>query len=255
MSIFQSPRDLNGYFKTNPVSSVMIVIVSVVFLFQLLLNTVGINLTREGAINFVLIYEYNEWYRLVTAIFLHGNLLHYLFNTFFGLYIIGAALERLIGSKNYAITLVIAGLGSSIIVFLWDMISFYTLGDQTAMLRFTIGASGAIFGAMGFLFYLTLVKPHLFALQDISSIRGLILINVIFSFFGNISTSGHFGGLAMGMITGAILTVVSPYKGKKKGFEDPHNPYAQEAWELEDLEDIFVVDDDDDDDDEDRRVW
>lgn len=253
MSIFQSPRDLNSYAKTNPVSSVMIVVISAVYATQVLLSLIGINLTRLGAINFVLIYEYNEWYRLVTAIFLHGNLLHYLFNTFFGLYIIGAALERLIGSKNYALTLVIAGLGSSIIVFLWDYISYFALGNQTAILTFTIGASGAIFGAMGYLFYLTLVKPEMFAMQDISSIRGLIFINVIFSFFGNISTSGHFGGLAMGLIVGALLTRISPYKGKKKGFQDPYNRYAQEEWDLEDLDDIFVVDDDDDDDD--RRVW
>ncbi len=253
MSVFQSPRDLNQYTKTNPVSSVMIGVVSFVYVLQLVFGVVNIDLTRLGAINFVLIFEFNEWYRIVTAIFLHGNLLHYLFNTFFGLYIIGAALERLIGSKNYAITLIVAGLGSSLIVFFWDYISYFVLNDQTAIFRFTIGASGAIFGAMGYLFYLTLVKPEMFAFQDISSIRGLIFINVIFSFFGNISTSGHFGGLAMGILVGVILTKVSPYKGKKKGFEDPYNRYAQEDWNFEDLDDIFVIDDDDDDDD--RRVW
>ena len=255
MSILRSPRSLEGYFKTNPVSSVMIVLISTVFVMQLFFSTfTSTRLEHLGAIHFYSVYFNNEWYRLVTAIFLHGDFIHYLFNTLFGIYILGAALERLIGSRKYLITLIVSGLGASLVVFLYDFYLFSVAQREGIFppLPLTLGASGAIFGAMGYLFYLTIVKPEWFTLQDISSIRAIMFLNIIFSFFGNISTSGHLGGLAFGLLTAFLLTRFSPYKGKRKGFEDPFNPYAQESWRIEDLDEIEILDDDDDDD---RRVW
>ncbi|TVP94522.1 MAG: rhomboid family intramembrane serine protease, partial [Acholeplasmatales bacterium] len=235
----------------------LIIIITTVYLAQLVSGAfLDINLVQEGGIrtwnaylgpggiSFALNQEY---WRLITAIFLHGNFLHYLFNTFFGLFIIGASLERLIGPRKYVLTLVIAGLGSSAIVYGWNYVSWEFFATQRA-LGVTIGASGAIFGAMGFLFFLTMTRPEWFTPQDISSIRGLIFINVIFSFFGNISTSGHFGGLLMGVLAGLLLAGEFPEQ-RNKAFNNPYNPYAHEDWNLED---ITVIEDDDDDD---RRVW
>lgn len=257
MSVFEGPRELRFFYRMNPVSFAMIVLITAVYMAQLISGAFfNLDLVREGGIRtwnvyigpdgFVFILN-QEYWRLITAIFLHGNFLHYLFNTFFGLFIIGASLERLIGSKKYLITLIIAGLGSSIIVYGWNFISLEFFDSQRA-LGVTIGASGAIFGAMGFLFFLTLTRPEWFTPQDISSIRGLIFINVIFSFFGNISTSGHFGGLVMGVLAGVLLAGEFP-EHRNKAFNNPYDTYGHEDWTLED---VTVIDDDDDDD---RRVW
>ena len=258
MSVFEGPRELRYFYRLNPVSFAMIVIITCVYIAQLISLTIfDVNLIHEGGIITWNRYigpagpflELNtEFYRFITAIFLHGNFLHYLFNTFFGLFIIGASLERLIGSKKYFLTLAIAGLGSSAIVYGWNFVSWEVFGSNSAFVV-TIGASGAIFGAMGFLFFLTLTRPGWFTPQDISSIRGLILINIIFSFFGNISKSGHFGGLVMGILAGVLLTSDFP-EHRNKAFNNPYNTYGHEDWTLED---ITVIDDDDDDDD--RRVW
>ncbi|MFH5882460.1 rhomboid family intramembrane serine protease [Liberiplasma polymorphum] len=257
MPILSSNR-LNTFPQSNPVSFVMIVIISIVFILQNFLIVFGINLGQLGAIrtfdqigpNTVALNT--EYYRLITAIFLHGSFLHYLFNTFFGFYIIGASLERLIGSKKYLIALIVSGLGSSLIVYGWEYYSFVYL--ESFRIVSTLGASGAIFGTMGFLFYLTMVRSDWFSPQDISSIRGIILLNVVFSFFGNISTAGHLGGLFSGFIIALLLTGKTPYYKKSKGFENPHDPYNYEDWDIEDLDEVVFVDDEDDDDD-DRRVW
>ena len=183
--------------------------------------------------------------------FLHGNLLHYLFNTFFGLFIISAALERLIGPKKFAAVLAIGGIGASAIVYGWNL-----LLQEPAP---TIGASGAIFAAMGFLFFLTLSKPMWFSPQDISSVRGLIFINIIFTFLGaNISIPGHIGGLGMGILLGFLMAKSDePHQRRPKGFGDPYDPYAHEEWPEKDpfdFDDIDYVDVEDEDDD-DRRIW
>ena len=257
MSVFEGPRELRYFYRLNPVSFTMIILITLVYVAQLLSGALfDLNLIHEGGIrtwnvflgpNGLVFVLNQEYWRLLTAIFLHGNFLHYLFNTFFGLFIIGASLERLIGPKKYLLTLAIAGLGSSAIVYGWNYISWEFFSQQRA-LGVTIGASGAIFGAMGFLFFLTLTRPEWFTPQDISSIRGLIFINVIFSFFGNISTSGHFGGLLMGVLAGLLLTGDFP-EHRNKAFNNPYNTYAHEEWTLED---ITVIEEDDDDD---RRVW
>ena len=256
MAIFDQ-NTMRTFRSTNPVSFVMIILITTVYFLQVFLLPLGIDLASMGAIRTFDIVGpttaalNTEYYRLITAIFLHGSFLHYLFNTLFGFFIIGASLERLIGSKKYLIALIVSGLGSSAIVYGWEYISFVYFNSGRIVQ--TLGASGAIFGTMGFLFYLTLVRPHWFSPQDISSIRGIILLNVVFSFFGNISTSGHLGGLATGFIAALILTGKQPYYKKSKGFENPYDPYNYEEWDLEDIEDVVFVDDEDDDDD--RRVW
>lgn len=249
-------REPASFFKHHPVNAVMIVLVTSVFILQYVLRLFDIDLTALGALKTWDLVGFNqvalntEYYRFVTAIFLHGSFLHYLFNTFFGFYIIGASLERLIGSKKYLIALSISGLGASAIVYGWEYVQLALL-DSGRIVQ-TIGASGAIFGTMGFLFYLTIRKSEWFSPQDISSIRGIIFINVIFSFFGNISTAGHLGGLASGFMAALILTPKTPYFNKKNGFNNPYDPYSMEEVSFDDLDEVIYVDDDDDDD---RRVW
>ena len=265
MSIFQRPTGPGMIKRTNPVSLVMIIIVTAVYILQLVTPVFGFDLTAMGVLKaydhegFVHTVSLNtEYYRFVTSIFLHGSPTHYLFNTFFGLFIIGGALERLIGPKKYAITLALSGLGGSAVVYGYNVFMWELFQNQDA-LRPTLGASGAIYGVMGFLLYLTMKRPMWFAPQDISGIRSLIFINVVLTFLApNISIPGHLGGLTFGLITAFLLTDDTPFsRAKQQGFFDPNDPYAHEdAFNRDDffnnLEDIDVVDDDDDDD---RRVW
>ena len=146
------------------------------------------NLIAYGAIYPPLIIEDNQWYRLVTAMFLHGNIFHFLMNTLF-LYYLGSQLERFIGGFRYGVIYMIAGIISSLAVLYF--------GDYNVV---TIGASGSLFGIVGGLLLLTFIKRSWFSPQAIKSIRQLVIINLVITFaIPNISTPGHLGGLITGL--------------------------------------------------------
>jgi len=133
-----------------------------------------------------------EWYRLVTAGFLHAGPFHLLLNMF-ALYILGTLLEPVIGTPRF-IGIYVASLLSG---------SFGVVLLEPDSLGATVGASGAIFG----LFAAAFVIARGRGLQDIASQIGfLILINLAFTFgVPGISIGGHLGGLVGGGICALLV--------------------------------------------------
>ena len=81
-----------------------------------------------------------QYYRLLTGIFLHGNIVHLLFNCY-ALYVLGGQIESFFGKFKYIIIYLFSGLTGSLLSI--------TLSGNVG----SIGASGAIFGLMGALLY------------------------------------------------------------------------------------------------------
>ena len=189
------------YLKKHPITSFMILINT--FFFILTLFTGGfdlLNLIRLGAILPPLITEEGEFYRLITGTFLHGNVFHFLMNMYV-LFFLGAHLEQLVGPTKQLIVYVLSGLASSVAV--------TYLGSETAV---TVGASGAIFGIMGGLFMLTILRKRWFHQKTIRSIQQLMGINLILTFVvANISILGHLGGLLMGVLLFFVIAPERPY--------------------------------------------
>src|SRR5204862_4637739 len=97
-----------------------------------------------------------EYYRLLTAAFLHAGLLHIAFNMG-ALYLFGPALERALGRGRFLALYLAAALGGSV--------ASYLFSSRAAL---SVGASGAIFGVYGATFF---VGRRLVA--DTSQIAGL----------------------------------------------------------------------------------
>jgi membrane associated rhomboid family serine protease len=133
---------------------------------------------------------HGQWYRLVTAMFLHASLLHIAFNML-ALWWVGAPLEQRIGRGRFLLVYFVSGLaGSAGALF-------------QAPFSPTVGASGAIFGLFGAI--LVLERKGSYVLGG--SVLGLILINLVFSFtIPGISWGGHVGGLIGGMLCMLALT-------------------------------------------------
>jgi membrane associated rhomboid family serine protease len=130
-----------------------------------------------------------EWYRLVTAMFVHYGVLHLLLNMY-ALWILGRDLERVLGPLRFTALYLLAGLGGNVAAYLF-----------TAPNAATAGASTAVFGLMAAIFVI-LKRLHL----SVAPILPIIVINVIFTFtIANISVAGHLGGLVIGGIVAAIL--------------------------------------------------
>jgi membrane associated rhomboid family serine protease len=130
----------------------------------------------------------DEWYRLLTSVFLHGSLLHLAFNMYV-LFVLGPPLERLLGHARFLMLFLIAGLGGAVASFTFSSIN-----------TVSVGASGAIFGLMG---ALVVAGRHLRA--DITQVLVLIGINVVIGFIApGVDWRAHLGGL----LTGAAVAFV-----------------------------------------------
>jgi membrane associated rhomboid family serine protease len=124
-----------------------------------------------------------DWWRLVTAAFLHYGPFHLLLNML-ALYWFGTLLEQRIGSGRYLLIYLVSGLAGSA--------GALVLSPTTA----TVGASGAIFGILGAGLVLERQGDYVFG----GAALGVIVANLVFTFAwsGNISVGGHIGGLIGG---------------------------------------------------------
>ncbi|MBP2450795.1 rhomboid family intramembrane serine protease [Mycolicibacterium lutetiense] len=142
------------------------------------------------------IAAHDEYYRLVTSMFLHYGAMHLLFNMW-ALYVVGPPLEQWLGRLRFGALYALSGLGGSVLVYLLSPLN-------TA----TAGASGAIFGLFGAIFVVAR-KLNL----DVRMIAAVVVINLVFTFAGPalgtgaISWQGHVGGL----ITGAGVAAAYVY--------------------------------------------
>lgn len=152
-------------------------------------------LIRLGAKENSLIAQGDYW-RLITATFLHANLIHIFFNGY-ALYALGPESERIYGTGRFLALYFLAGLGGSVASYLFSPAP-------------SVGASGAIFGLMGGLgifFYLSRRALGDFARSQVQSMVAIAMINLIIGFAspGVIDNWGHLGGLVAGLAAGAAL--------------------------------------------------
>ena len=129
---------------------------------------------------------HGEWWRLITAAFLHYGPIHLGMNML-ALWWLGQPVEAALGRARFTIIYFVAGIAGSAGALL--------LSSPNAV---TVGASGAIFGILGSLFILEYHATGRLMGQAMT----LIVINIAFSFaVPNISIGGHLGGLAAGALS------------------------------------------------------
>jgi membrane associated rhomboid family serine protease len=135
---------------------------------------------------------HGEWWRLLSAAFLHYGPLHLAINMY-SLYFAGSLLENVIGRWRFALLYLASGIAGSAGALLLSP------NSQTA------GASGAIFGILGALFVLERSRH----ISTGGQIAMLIVLNLVLSFaLAGISIGGHIGGLIGGVILMYLLLQV-----------------------------------------------
>jgi membrane associated rhomboid family serine protease len=134
---------------------------------------------------------HHSYYRLLTATFIHANLLHILGNML-GLLIVGSSVEGAIGKTRFFTLYLLAALGGSTASYVFAQPFIYG-----------VGASGAVFGLFGAYFVLARSRR-----ADTSGILVLIGLNLAFSFSNKtIDWRAHLGGLVVGTLVALIITV------------------------------------------------
>lgn len=133
-----------------------------------------------------------EWWRLVTAMFLHIGFLHLFMNSL-ALFFIGGITERIYGTARFIIIYFAAGVFASTVSF--------AMNEQVSA-----GASGAIFGCFGALLYLGLAHQRLFFRTLGMNVLVILGINLVFGFTVQAVDNGaHIGGLVGGFIASVFV--------------------------------------------------
>ena len=184
-----------GRSNAAPATYTLMVINVIAFLLQIFSGVGGLSGIGSVGTDYGLVPALvadGEWYRIVTAAFLHAGPLHLAFNMF-ALYILGTLMEPVIGTTRYVAIYITSLLAGSLGVVILEPDS----------LGVTVGASGAVFG----LFAAAFVIARGRGMQEISSQLGfLIIINLAFTFgVPGISIGGHIGGLIGGGICALVI--------------------------------------------------
>ncbi len=213
-SLAAASRSLSRWMpQTSPVTYVMLAICCVMYALSFVITMkfsggqgVGGGLMNLGGIatqvsyrlgaSLPLVYNIGQPWRLVTAIFLHGSLIHIGFNMWV-LMDIGPMVEELYGSARYLFLYVVTGVAG------------YLLSSSFGHL--SVGASGSLLGLVGVLLAATTGRKSMAAQALRSSlIRWLIYIAVLGFISSGTDNFAHLGGVASGYALGRLMPDRTP---------------------------------------------
>lgn len=186
--------------KKPVVTSILIVLNMLIFLIMLFVDKGNVILSMFCTYGLSIIVN-GEFYRLVTAAFLHGSIFHLLFNCY-SLYVIGSQIESFMGKTKYLIIYFFSAICGGLLSIL--------LNKGVA----SIGASGAIFGLLGSILYFGYHYRVYLGTVIKSQIIPLIVLNLLIGFMNpGIDNFAHIGGLIGGVLITSAVGV--KYKSSK----------------------------------------
>jgi rhomboid protease GluP len=132
-----------------------------------------------------------QWWRLVTAGFLHGGVLHILMNSWV-LFDLGAEVEQLYGASR--------------------LIVFYFVSTVTGFMtssyfgHFSVGSSAGIFGLIGAMLAFGVSEKSALGAQVKALYMRWVIYGLVMSFIPGVDFWAHVGGLAGGFLTGYLAS-------------------------------------------------
>ena len=214
----------------RPYVFTVILLMANIFVFLLMWQSSRLNLSllepfppevliAYGAkLNF-LIDSQKQWWRLVTPMFVHVNLLHLLVNMY-SLWILGPYVEKLYGSAKFIVFWVLTGIGASVASYLTVIDTNPPLGPLGRFLFRpdlpSAGASGSLFGLVGVLFAFGIKfrheLPEGFKRAFGTGLLPMILLNLFIGYVGSgiFDNAAHLGGLISGAGLGFLVSYRRP---------------------------------------------
>lgn len=205
----ESKKVEDVFSKKRPIVTYSLIIINIIM--YLIISFVGREffefspkiLVKYGAlVNNNLMVESIDYFRIISSIFLHGGLLHLVFNMY-SLYVVGPQLENFFGKVKYLIIYLFSGICG-------NLLSMLFLPDFNV----SVGASGAIFGLLGALVYFGYHYRVYLGGVIKSQIIPLIVLNLFIGYISSgINNVAHIGGLIGGILISIALGV--KYKSNK----------------------------------------
>ncbi len=172
------------------------------------------DLLHYGA-NVTWLVLHGQWYRLLTATFVHVGLIHLLTNMWC-LWNLGILGEPLIGPYGMVAVYMITGIAGNLLSMAWNVVFTLRTHDPGYLMQVGAGASGAVFGIAGILIVLLSNRRLPFPWGELRRLRSSVikfaLINLVIglsTIFVNvgirIDNSAHIGGFLSGLALGVPL--------------------------------------------------
>jgi len=214
----------------RPYKFTIIILIANLFVFLLMWQSSGLNsqvlwsefsepvLIAYGAkLNQYINAPYHQWWRFVTPMFVHVNLIHIGVNMY-SLWILGPYVEKIYGSAKFVVFWVLTGIAGVVASYLTVRPALAGSGFGRFLFKAvdspSAGASGALFGLVGVLFVFGIKfrheLPEGFKRAFGTGLIPVIMINLFIGFLGRsfIDNAAHLGG----MLSGAALALVVDYR-------------------------------------------
>jgi rhomboid protease GluP len=170
--------------------------------FKILWGMGGETVYRLGASHPYPIFYEHQWWRLATAMFLHGGLIHIGFNMM-SLMQLGPALEELYGSARYFFIYMFTGMFGFLV--------------SAAFQHFSLGASGGLLGLVGVMLAITTKRGGAYMRDLRSRLITSVAILFVLGFSGvGIDNYAHFAGLAAGFGLGKLFADRQPMNSSER---------------------------------------
>lgn len=193
-------------YKKYPVTSITVVICILVYLYTSIVYSFDMSAYQgieSGGFNPVLVVRFGQYYRLVTANFIHFGLMH-IFCNCYSLINLGNIMEYLLGQRRYLIILIASALATTSLPCIHYLING---GGANSVMG---GISGVIFGLMGALLALAIKFKNIYAYL-FKQISSSVLLMLLISFLvPSISLSGHISGMIGGFVATLIIIKFMP---------------------------------------------
>lgn len=188
----RNERSVKEFYRLYPIVSWIVILNTVLFLLTELVPRSPVFFWGVGSNAHVLNGEY---WRLITPIFLHGGVGHYVFNSF-SLIIFGPALERILGKGKFIAIYLLTGLIGNIGTLAFGGLSYLHLG-----------ASGAIYGLLGCYFYMRFFRKDLIDPGSAQIVTTILILGAAYTiiFSRDINVLAHLFGFIGGTMLAPIL--------------------------------------------------
>jgi rhomboid protease GluP len=192
----RSPADLlGGLIPHARFTTVVILLINTglflaTLIFSIKMGSGGMDI--DGRVLFAFGAKYREailagqWWRLITAGFLHGGMWHILMNSY-ALFIVGSQVEQEYGTNRYLVIYLVANVTGFLASFYWTS-------------ALSVGASAGIFGLIGAMIALGMREKSRYGSALQSQYLMWAALNFVIGIFGGfaIDNAAHLGGIAGG---------------------------------------------------------
>ena len=143
-------------------------------------------------------FSENEWWRLITPMFLHFSFAHLAFNCLW-IYVLGEKIERIDGKFIFLLLIIFSGIFSNLLQYTWTSSSLFG------------GLSGVIYGMLGYCLIMEMESNYdryglpsgLYLFMVVWLILGFLGILDLFG-FGSVANFAHLGGMLSGLMFAMI---------------------------------------------------